>query len=340
MAILCIDSNGDCKGLKNVFVKAAKSNKGVVDFVAADCIQQPNLCRIVEPDVQRYPCVVYFGYGKRVSYVYGDDKMSARSLRVWLADLVPDRLVNIKSGADQDKFFDVRPGRARLVYMTEKVAVPPKLKALSMEFEGRVDIAILSKKDTPDIFARIEEANSIVVTDFPALFNVQSRSLVNIPGSEFHRYLTSLAEDAQSVKLQEFTVDLHESGVCNRDDHQFCLLVLFQSAADLELEKKRGTLRSICEEYNEHTDALRVLYVIRDSTPATQPRLWTMLQQLTPDWDDLAGSAIFWRPSWRRFDTFRGEVSDAEALRSFVRSTFVRAALDGDRGLRVEHHEL
>lgn len=66
VAILYIESNGDCKKLKSSLVKIASSYKGAVNFYAVDCMSQPTLCRQVEPNVQRYPCIIYFGYKKRL----------------------------------------------------------------------------------------------------------------------------------------------------------------------------------------------------------------------------------------------------------------------------------
>jgi len=309
-----------------------------------DCIMQPNLCRVVEADVQRYPCIVYYGYNRRVPYDHGPAKISGGKVRLWLANVVPDKLVYVKTATKgQEIFLQSERGKATVVYLTDKLIVPPKLKALSMEFQGRIKIAVLSKKDSPEIFnlfGNTPRPGQTVPEALPVMYNVQAEEFVRKTGAELHEYFVSLAAALQKPLFQELTPDLYDSGVCNVADYRFCLLALFPSAAELEAEEKRGNLLSISEEYSsERSDPLRVVYVLRDRTPKQHPRLWTMLCQLSPAWDAMSSGAILWRPRWRRFDTFTGDLADGGALRSFVRSAFMRAALDGDRGLSVEHPE-
>jgi len=335
VVILCLERNGDCKGLKPGIVKLAKSNKGAVTFHAADCMQQSNLCRIVEPDVKQYPCMVYYGYQKRAPYDHSSAKATARSLRLWLGDLMPHRLVHIKTmeehGAFVAKAKSAR-GRASLIYFTDKVAVPPKLKTLSMEFQGRISLAVVSKKDSPEVFSTLSVPNSL-----PVLLNLQTGGFINKGGSELHEYFSGLDATALQASLQELTQETYHSGVCNAADYRFCLLTVFPSAGELEEEKKRGNLVSIAEEYSsEQSDPLRIVYILGDRAPHEQPPILPLLLQAL---DTSSTGIILWRPRWRRFETFTGDRSDAGALRAFIRSAFIKAALDGSMSLSATHSE-
>eukprot|EP00747_Dinoflagellata_sp_TGD_P044837 gnl/TRDRNA2_/TRDRNA2_143497_c0_seq1.p1 gnl/TRDRNA2_/TRDRNA2_143497_c0~~gnl/TRDRNA2_/TRDRNA2_143497_c0_seq1.p1 ORF type:complete len:312 (-),score=62.40 gnl/TRDRNA2_/TRDRNA2_143497_c0_seq1:435-1370(-) len=309
-------------------------------FYAVDCMQSSALCRLVDDDVQRYPCIVYYGYGKRDSFE--EEDVTEKGIRNWLSSVMPDAIVYLKSTDDHAKFIGGEPSKAKIVYLTEKIGVPPKLKALSIDFKERVSIAAVSKKQAPEVFSKVTAPGKSAPESLPAFFDVQSNTIAVKKGSELRSYMISIINAFQTArkqaKFEELTLDLYEGGVCNSNDHRFCLLVFFHSEQEAQLEREKGDFLALAQEFKkENNDLLRVLYVILDDSSARKTFL-TKLQNLLVA-SELANSSkggiLLWRPKRKRFEKFGGDANSPEEVLNFVRST-----IDGGRSLAQRHDEL
>lgn len=358
LVVLCIESNGDCKQLKPAIVKLARSHKGGVPFHAVDCISRPMLCRLVEADVKVYPCFVYFGYGRRLPYgvdseggVPSPGKPTPHGIRTWLARAVPERVAHVRTVSDRERFLSSSTEKAKVVLLTKKPGTPPRLKALSMELEEHLAIAVVSEKLAPEAFEQFATAGpgQRAPESFPVLYNVQTREFVSKSGDELHSYLNSLAEESQARKamlFEELTLAMHADGVCGADDNKFCLLVVFPEGAAPEVEQLRPTFSRVAEEFRkEKSDPLRVFYVVVDKVADALVEPSTELGKLLSaagfaDFAPKAVGALLWRPKWARFEKFGGRLSDPAEVLGFLRSAFVSVALDGGSGLTFSHQEL
>mmetsp|Transcript_7658 Transcript_7658/g.16027 ORF Transcript_7658/g.16027 Transcript_7658/m.16027 type:complete len:546 (+) Transcript_7658:73-1710(+) len=363
LAVLCIESNKLCKKLKSGLVKLARTHKGGVSFYAVDCMHSPMLCRLVEADVKVYPCLVYFGYGRRLPY--GADSEGAipspeaaptlHGIRTWLARVIPDAVVHINSVSDQERFLSSLPGKVKVVLLTDKPSTPPRLKALSMELREHLGIAILSKRSVPDVFAHFAaaELGHKMPEALPVLYNVQTKELIDKGGEDMRSYLTTLVEEFRAqhasqhqALLEELTLDMHTDGVCGVSDNKFCLLVVFWTEGSVaESEQIKGAFSTVMEEFKrESEDPLRVFFVCADKIFLAQhmsssSRLGNLLSAAGFA-DGASLGALLWRPKWSRFEEFTGNLSTAEEALAFVRSAFVRVALHGEVGLSHVHQAL
>lgn len=362
VAILCIATNGDCKRLKPGFVKLGKSYKGVANFYAMDCMSKPMLCRVVDPDVKRYPAVVYFGYGKRrplgmtaendAPFPPGE-KITIHSIRTWLAKVIPESVVHITSTSTWEHFLRAELGKAKIALLTEKGGTPPRLKPLSMIYRESLSVALVSKKVVPELFDShvMLGASNRVPKTLPIFYNVQRKDFAERSGEQLPEYLAEVVRAFQMQELEsraqieELTWDMYASGdVCSATDHRFCLLVVFPTRAELDIEKRMRTFWAVGEEFKkERADPVRVHYIVSNEAANVQKQLRMKLSKLLAAAgfsDSNSTGVLMWRPKWKRFDKFDGNTTCREDIINFVRSTFVNVALDSIDGFSQRHAEL
>eukprot|EP00931_Biecheleriopsis_adriatica_P101994 TRINITY_DN77032_c0_g1_i1.p1 TRINITY_DN77032_c0_g1~~TRINITY_DN77032_c0_g1_i1.p1 ORF type:complete len:551 (+),score=117.27 TRINITY_DN77032_c0_g1_i1:32-1654(+) len=350
LTFLYTDRNGDSKALKDAFVKTAKSYKGAVAFYAIECMSQADLCREVEADVQRFPHLAYYGYGKKLKFgqvaqggAFADEAVTEKKLNSWLAEVVPHKVIQLNSVHDKSRFLSMEPHKAKIVYLHKSGPAPPKLKALSMAFQDGVNLALVSTKSVPDVFASFGKPPD----SLPAFFDVQSQTFsTNIKGDASRKYFIGVINEFRSAqkraKFEELTMDMYKGGICSSTDSKFCLLVVFDSTQEAEEAKQRGDFLSLCKEFKqEGNDVLRVLYLVLDQSSASRKAMSSKLANLL----SVAGLAdgkrgggvLLWRPKRRRFETFPGGLPGAR--KSEVLG-FVRSAIDSGRSLGQRHEEL
>lgn len=264
--------------------------------------------------------------------------------------------MHIISVADWNHFVGAEPGKAKLALLAAKPEIPPKVKILSMKFfEEPLCIAFVSKKLVPDLFG----TNSILVgtgqvfpSSLPVFYNLQLKEFVGkLSGEHLHRYLADVVKQFRKhqfenqPQIEELTLEMYENAnVCSTLDYKFCLLVIFPTMVELNAEKERRTLWNVAEEFRkEKADPLRVHYVVLDAASGVQAELRAKLNNLLEPVGYIQTGSIevlLWRPKWRRFDRFKGDIANSEELISFIRSTFMQIALDGPAGFTRSHEEL
>eukprot|EP00928_Gymnodinium_smaydae_P007954 TRINITY_DN12850_c0_g1_i1.p1 TRINITY_DN12850_c0_g1~~TRINITY_DN12850_c0_g1_i1.p1 ORF type:complete len:579 (-),score=79.16 TRINITY_DN12850_c0_g1_i1:8-1744(-) len=353
LAILYTERSGKTKELKSSLVKMAKSYKGAVPFYAVDCMQSAELCRLVEADVQQYPCLVYYGYSKRLPFGVtepgstkgADQPLTDKTIGQWLSTVTPGSLIQLKSMKDRDAFMSSEADKAKIVFLSEKASVPPVLKSLSMDFIERVLIATVSKRQAPDVFASFSASASSQT--FPAFYDVQTNTMSNRKGPELRTYLVAVVRAFQTMKQQarfdELTLDAYNAGNCNEKDSKYCLLVVFKSEAQAQAAIKSGKVLALSKEFQQDSkDPVRVFYIVsRDATDKRKPLLSKLnkLLEAAKAYDAGNPSVLLWRPKRRRFESLvEAVVDDAIDVTSVLGS--VRSLLDSGRMLNEKHGEL
>jgi len=349
LAVLCIPSNQDCKGAVAPVAKAAKSYKGVVSFYAIDCMAQPQLCREIEPNVQVYPCLVYYGYNRRLPYGHFEDgskqasstKFTNHGLRTWLAKVVPEKVLQLRTVADCERFF-AESRHPRVVVLVDKPGTPLRLKSLSIDFQDSVTIGLASRQGSAEAFAAVLDRMGIPTSEaslkLPAVVDVQARSVADAP-SDLGTYLTAVAEQALVPKL---SLESYRTGLCSTNDRRYCLLAIVpgEESAKRPLRKALQAVDSAF--HKEPKDVLQVVYVSEEDAEMLA-KLANLLEGAGCRSGTVAGECckvFLWRPLWCRLEPFCGSVGDSEELLTFARSGLFKAAVDGSDGLSHEHSEL
>eukprot|EP00930_Biecheleria_cincta_P078617 TRINITY_DN66167_c0_g1_i1.p1 TRINITY_DN66167_c0_g1~~TRINITY_DN66167_c0_g1_i1.p1 ORF type:complete len:315 (-),score=46.63 TRINITY_DN66167_c0_g1_i1:159-1079(-) len=94
VVVLYREDNANTKSLETAFARISQLYKGVVSFFAIECSQVGSPCRLVNPNVRQYPCLNYFGNGRKLSYWDLNGRLAKsvteRGVMSWLEDVVPD----------------------------------------------------------------------------------------------------------------------------------------------------------------------------------------------------------------------------------------------------------
>jgi len=342
LVFLYTGRSADSKTLKDGFVKVAKMYKDAVPFYAVECMNQAELCRLVEQDVQRFPHLVYYGYGKKLEYgmleagATTEGRVTEMGIRQWLNKVVPGRLEVLKSSAERSQFLSAEPQKAKIVFLTDKDGVPPKLKTLSMDFQNSVSLALVSRKQAPDVFAQFAQNPKV---SLPAFYDVQTDTISSKKGPEIRSYFVSVVNAFRSqqkqAKFEELSTEMYRAGVCSSTDSKFCLLLIVPPTDKHLLDQRTPKFLDISKEFKkEGNDPLRVLYLdLGSKTSATAP-LQKLLQAAGFSEATQMG-AVLWRPKRRRYEVYMGELDNLDGILDFVRS-----ALDSGRMLSDRHDEL
>lgn len=343
LAILYTERSGDSKELKPALLKLSKAYKGVVPFFAADCMSTPDVCRAVDADVKRYPCIVYYGYNRRLPFgatspgaAESDEAITDKSLRRWLSQAVPQSVTTLRSMEDRSGFLSDQR-RAKIVFVADKPRLPPLVKALSMDFKDRISLGLASKRLAADVVASfVGDSNPAL----PLFYDVQTGELAKEVGQDLRAYFVAVAKAfftaQRRARFEELTPAQYESGACSTADSKFCLLLAFRSDAEAQAAVASGDFLELARDFKQDgDDPLRVFYLVLGGSPLL-PKLGKLLAAAGLDDADAAEScAILWRPKRRRFERFGGDLAGSGDLRNFVRS-----AIDSGRVLASRHQEL
>merc|ERR1719362_128763 len=155
---------------------------------------------------------------------HAKERITEKGLSQWLAKAMPDCVIHLATPSDRDSFMDTQPGKAKLVFLTEKQGVPPKLKALSMDFQERLSVAVVNTRSAPQLFAGFVRhiPGGAGTVSLPAFFDVQSEEIAVKRGPELRPYLVAVINSFQSSqrkpKFEELTWKTYASGVCGSQD--------------------------------------------------------------------------------------------------------------------------
>lgn len=92
--ILYKEHNANTQEMEIPFARISQVYKGVVSFFAIECSQAGSPCRLVNPKVKQFPCLTYYGDGRRLSYWDLNGRLAKsvteQGVRNWLEGVVPD----------------------------------------------------------------------------------------------------------------------------------------------------------------------------------------------------------------------------------------------------------
>ena len=155
---------GHCQRLKGPYLQAATANKGIVHYAAINCDEHNGLCG--EYGVKGFPTLKIFGANKKKPSEYQGER-TAKGVSQALLELLPP--VTQVTADNHAKFLAAAPGLPKALLFTEKPATAPMLKALALEFKGRLLIGEVRPGKGGPLF------DTYKVTFFPRLLVLPAR---------------------------------------------------------------------------------------------------------------------------------------------------------------------
>lgn len=155
---------GHCQNLKPAYEKAAKSLDGLAKVAAVNCDEDDNKPFCGQMGVQGFPTLKIITPSKNPGKPRVEDYQGARSAKA-IADAVVDRIPNhVKRATDKDldKWLAQNEERPKAVLFTEKGTTSALIRALAIDFLGKIDFAQVRDKES----ASVEKFG---VTEFPTL---------------------------------------------------------------------------------------------------------------------------------------------------------------------------
>jgi len=265
--------------------------------------------------------------------------VTEKGINRWLPKVLPERIVYLESLDALDLFLSADPAKAKIVFLTEKTSVPPRLKTLSMDYGPRVSVAAVHTKTAPDVAAKLID-RPISSLSLPVFYDAQTAEIAHPKGPELRAYFIAAIRAHQTLqkaaKFEELTLAQYEAGICDGKDSNFCFLIIFPTREEskavrtAEFSSLAGALK------NKESEPLRLLYFaleVSGRPSAVASKLDKLLAAASVTSSKIG--VLLWRPKRRRFETFEGDWTNRAEVVSFV-----RMAIDSGRMLAKRHDEL
>ncbi|CAD7926981.1 unnamed protein product [Amoebophrya sp. A25] len=321
------DGHTPSKQFSKPFSKLAKGYDGAANFFAVGCNRHKKVCD--KAGVSSYPSIKFYGAGEKTETFSGAKTYDG--LLKWVKKTLPDKTVTLKTKHDKDKFMSV--DGAKVILFVEKPNTPPRLTLLSVQF-GKVQIGVLSKKDSPKLFKEFLVPRK---QKLPAFLNVHDgtwtkKSIDEIPGF-FGEVQKQYREEMLTPKFLELTFDEYNppSNKCGPTDSNYCILV-----------------------YTEHTELLKSIFLdvaktlmkdpvrVVSVNPKTNIEMKTKLTPIVSKLPAEEVVVLLWRPKrqrWKQFDQNFVELYQKDKAKEGI-VTWVREAMDSGVALQNRHDEL
>lgn len=119
----------------------------------------------------------------------------------WLSKAVPDRTVVLSTVEQKDAFLTGDSDRGKVVLFTEKPGVPKRLMKLSVRHSS-LDIAVVSRKAAPKVFAAFPGAAAKAAPNLPIFLNVQTDDFVKKSSEDLDEWLNEVRVTLPPHSLQ------------------------------------------------------------------------------------------------------------------------------------------
>ncbi|CAK56574.1 unnamed protein product (macronuclear) [Paramecium tetraurelia] len=226
--------NGEGQKHKKLIIELAEKYAGIFRVAAIDCEDDEALCED-EFSVKRYPSVSIYASRLSAEPIKYKGKWELNELAKEAVDLMEDFVI-VLSGFNFQEYIE--KSKPKVILFTNKKSTPPLFKALSKEFKGKLEFAMIrqSERQLSQIFK---------ITEYPSLIVAQNDQDFKLFESEFKKdqivkFLRQFAygqkKEPQQKVIQQLTGQNYEQCISKGKD--LCFLLLIQNELDLEMISK------------------------------------------------------------------------------------------------------
>jgi len=262
-------NDDDSVEAKPEYIKFADTFKDFLKVSAVNCRLQRDICS--GASITRFPAVRWFpeDKGKPPEVFEGD--VSAKTLGRFASDTMPDYTVALQDRNHLRQWLDEAKGPA-IVLFTDKSVSPPLWKALSREYKGRVNLAIVPNCDKNRVNkAPLQREYDVRVPQIVRLDPIdelgkiaEKTSLIKHDALKmwFMKQIGQAKKAGPAATFKEWTQQSLEAGNCAPSDSQFCFLWL-KAGADADVEE---ATRHLAQKYR--TDPIKMMWANVELSPS------------------------------------------------------------------------
>lgn len=285
------------------------NDAGIVNVGAVNCKKHRTICE--GNNVRTFPAAMY--YAPRLKTVFQhtySGNYAAKSLESWTSNVLSNECREMRTMFRVRRWMAANQSIAKVLLLTDKDKPPPIIKALAIEYSGRLSLGVVLKG------AEEEIATALGVSKMPALLHIVDESSLRSESfkEEFQkasmaRFLTSAVKKHQDSKapLPELDSLRLNKGECAPADNRFCLLFFVPGTARVA-QGLQDTIKKLTVKFK--SDPIRIL-TVRDEGFASAFEAAAAA----------SGSVVLYRPKRKRYRVFPGDVEDTDGLAEFVEGT-------------------
>ncbi|GAB66370.1 DnaJ domain containing protein [Plasmodium cynomolgi strain B] len=253
-----------CKSFKKKFLKFSKKYDGYLTFSVVNCQEEKSICR--KYNVKSLPHIILLKKNKTYETFYGN--RTDGNLISFIEENIPYVYTDITSQRKLDSFLVKNIETPKVIFFISYNDDIVMLKALSVEFEKRIDIGVIysSNYNMMQLFNKrnVKTPSILLVEDIDSLsgdltflksfdFNLLSLKLSHIVAQ--NRLKNNLYGHVTSY--QELTKKKFESGQCQEKDSQICFLIL--KLLKQSYHKFDEDIKNVAGKFSK--DPLKIMYV-------------------------------------------------------------------------------
>ncbi|SCN12615.1 heat shock protein DnaJ homologue Pfj2, putative [Plasmodium malariae] len=320
-----------CKSFKKMYLRFTKKFEGYINFAVVNCQDEKSICR--KYNVKSLPHIILMKKNKTYETFYG--QRTEDSLMSFINNHIPYSYVEVSNGKKLDKFLTKNVDIPKVIFFISYNDNTVMLKALSLEFEKRIDMAVIYNKNynIMKLFKNrnIKTPSLLLVEDIDNMsgditqlknfdFNVLSLKLSHIFAQS--RLQNNLY--GHITTYQQLTKKKYESGQCSEKDSQICFLIL--KLLNNSYKQFDQDIKKVASNFS--SDPIKILYInIFD-----QPYILESFGLTNTCTHSNCLILVAFRPKRQRFRVFDGEVN-MNSVHNFVDSV-VSGAISINQNLK------
>ncbi|SBS83375.1 heat shock protein DnaJ homologue Pfj2, putative [Plasmodium ovale curtisi] len=305
-----------CVSFKKSYIKLAKKYDGYINFAVINCQEEKSICK--KYNVRSLPHIILMKKNKTYETFYGtrnDD-----NLVQFINNNIPSSYVEVTNQKKLDKFLTKSADIPKVIFFISHNDNIVMLKALSMEFEKRINMAVIynTNYSIMNLFKKrnIKTPSLLLVEDIDKItgeitqlknfdFNILSLKLSHIVAQ--NRLQNNLY--GHITTYQELTKKKYESGQCQQNDSQICFLIL--KLLNQSYKSFDEDVKKVASKFS--SDPLKILYVNIYDQPYILESFGLPNECKHPNCLIL----VAFRPKRQKFRVFDGEVN-MNSVHNFV----------------------
>ncbi|CAD8199025.1 unnamed protein product [Paramecium pentaurelia] len=226
--------NGEGQKHKKVVTELAEKYEGIFRVAAIDCEDDEALCED-EFQVKRYPSISIYASRLSAEPIKYKGKWEVNDLVKEAVDLMEDFVI-ILSGFNFQEYIE--KSKPKVILFTNKKSTPPLFKALSKEFKGKLEFAMIRQSER-------QLASIFKITEFPSLIVAQNDQDFKVFEQDFRKdeivkFLRQFAygqkKESQQKGIQKLNGQNYEQCIIKGKD--LCFILLIKDELELELISK------------------------------------------------------------------------------------------------------
>ncbi|CAD8190483.1 unnamed protein product [Paramecium pentaurelia] len=226
--------NGEGQKHKKLIIELAEKYAGIFRVAAIDCEDDEALCED-EFSVRRYPSVSIYASRLSAEPIKYKGKWELNDLAKEAVDLMEDFVI-VLSGFNFQEYIE--KSKPKVILFTNKKSTPPLFKALSKEFKGKLEFAMIRQSE-------IQLSQIFKITEYPSLVVAQNDQDFKVFESEFKKdqivkFLRQFAYGQKKEPPQKLIQQLNRQNYeqCIQKGKDLCFLLLINNELELELISK------------------------------------------------------------------------------------------------------